>query len=149
MPDPSTVNLLAAVTTGLAITQFALVLLARGLGLRIHRTAAASGLGLAAALVLGFLAADAILLPTDVIARNVPDAPPSDAAANYRVLNDAVYQFIPWEAEVRHAFAAGRLPLWSDLIDGGGSPWLNPQAGVLSPISALTNPRPAIRSSAV
>ena len=134
MPDHSTVHLLVAVIAGLAITQIVLIVLARGLGLRVSRTCIVTGLSLAAAPVVVFLAAHSILLPTDVIARNVPDAPPSNAAADYRVLNDAVYQFIPWEAEVRRAFAAGRLPLWSDLIDGGSSPWLNPQAGVLSPV---------------
>jgi hypothetical protein len=28
----------------------------------------------------------------------------------------------------------GRLPFWSDTLEGGSSPWANPQAGVLSPL---------------
>lgn len=53
------------------------------------------------------------------------------------MLNDSIYQFVPWESEVRRAFTEHRLPLWSDRIDGGSSPWANPQAEVLSPVRML------------
>ncbi len=43
---------------------------------------------------------------------------------------------------MRHALRARRLPLWSDTLDGGSSPWLNPQAGVLSPLAMLARPLP-------
>jgi hypothetical protein len=39
---------------------------------------------------------------------------------------------------VRHALKAGHLPFWSDLLEGGSSPWINPQAGVLSPLALAT-----------
>src|SRR6185436_295756 len=44
--------------------------------------------------------------------------------------------------EVRHALRAGHLPFWSDLLEGGSSPWINPQASVLSPLALATRPVP-------
>ena len=32
--------------------------------------------------------------------------------------------------------------MWSDLLDGGSSPWVNPQAGALSPIAMASRPLP-------
>ena len=43
---------------------------------------------------------------------------------------------------MRHALAARRLPLWSDALEGGSSPWVNPQSGTLSPIAFLARPLP-------
>src|SRR5262249_1649697 len=60
-----------------------------------------------------------------------PGPAPRDRPA---LLNASIYQFPPWELEIRHALAARRLPFWSDLLEGGSSPWANPQAGVLSPL---------------
>ena len=36
----------------------------------------------------------------------------------------------------------GSLPLWSDSLEGGSSPWVNPQSGALSPIAFLARPLP-------
>lgn len=137
VPEPSTLTLLVGLVLALGLVQGCLIALARGLGLRLWRTAIVVGLALPAVLVASFLIRNAILLPTGVLARNLPDAPSSEAAEHYTVLNDAVYQFVPWEAEVRRALRSRRLPIWSERIDGGSSPWLNPQAGVLSPIAAV------------
>ncbi len=60
-----------------------------------------------------------------------------ETESRHAKLNDTIYQFVPWEIEVRRAFAERRLPLWSDRIDGGSSPWANPQAEVLSPVRML------------
>jgi hypothetical protein len=127
--------LILGAAVGLAVVQAVLHLLARGLGLRVHRHATVAALTIAVVLVMGFVVADRVLFPTIVVSRNLPGAPPSTLGENYNVLNDAVYQLIPWEAEVRRALRSGRLPLWSDRLDGGSSPWVNPQAGAISPVA--------------
>lgn len=66
----------------------------------------------------------------------VPDLGPGP----WDLLNDAVFQFLPWEAEVRRAVADGHLPLWSDRLQS--SPWSNPQAQVASPVALLARPFP-------
>ena len=60
----------------------------------------------------------------------------------WAVLHDAGSQFAPWELEVRHALGERRLPFWSDRLDGGSSPWANPQAAVLSPIAMAARALP-------
>jgi hypothetical protein len=132
-----TVHLILGGFGALAFAQALLVILARGLKLRLHRHAILAAWGLAAGLVIWFAVSDHVLFPTQVLSRAVPGAPSSTMAENHNILNDAVYQFIPWESEVRRALGAGRLPLWSDRLDGGSSPWVNPQAGVLSPVAVL------------
>jgi len=102
---------------------------------------------LAAAVTLAvlapFLVSSALLVPTATLAEQVPGAPVEGPVDPYdRGLNDAVLQFFPWEAEVRRAFAAGRLPLWSDALDGGSGLWGNPQAQVLSPLALLARLAP-------
>src|SRR5579864_8911010 len=91
------------------------------------------------ALLLPLLAGHRLLAPTDApIPANLPDAPRVEQPdVAHGVFNDAILQLLPWEAEVRRGFAEGHLPLWSDLLDGGSSPWINPQAAVLSPIAML------------
>src|SRR5258708_290144 len=91
------------------------------------------------ALLLPLLAGHRLLAPTDApIPANLPDAPQVEQPdVVHGVFNDAILQLLPWEAEVRRGFAEGHLPLWSDLLDGGSSPWINPQAAVLSPIAML------------
>jgi len=91
------------------------------------------------ALVLPLLAGHRLLASTDApIPANLPDAPRVERPdVAHGVFNDAILQLLPWEAEVRRGFAEGHLPLWSDLLDGGSSPWINPQAAVLSPIAML------------
>ncbi len=108
-------------------------LLAKGLRLRLERSAVICG-WLAPLVVLGpALVSRQLLVPTDVL-WGTPGAPPITRAPAYDSLSDTVYQLLPWELEVRHAFAARRLPFWSDTLEGGSSPWANPQAGVLSPL---------------
>jgi hypothetical protein len=108
-------------------------LLARGLGLRLARSAAICG-WLAPLVVLApALTSRQLLLPTAVL-WGTPGASPIARASAYDSLSDTLYQLLPWELEVRHAFADRRLPFWSDTLEGGSSPWANPQAGVLSPL---------------
>jgi hypothetical protein len=108
-------------------------LLARGLGVRLERSAVICG-WLAPLLVLAPRLVDRQLLaPTDVL-WGTPGAPWIARSPSHQILNDTLYQLLPWELEVRHAFADRRLPFWSDTLEGGSSPWANPQAGVLSPL---------------
>jgi hypothetical protein len=55
----------------------------------------------------------------------------------HAVLSDVSYQFLPWELEVRRSLKSGQLPLWSERLDGGSSPWVNPQTQVLSLLAIL------------
>ncbi len=142
MMDVTTVRLVIGVAVGITLTQAVLWLLARGLSLRLHRAAIVAGLVLPILLVASYVISGRILVPTLALSRNIPGAPPSTAASHHTVLNDAVYQFIPWEIEVRRAYGAGRLPLWSDSLDGGSSPWANPQAGAASPIAMVARLAP-------
>jgi len=113
--------------------------LARALRLRLPWRVQAAGLGLPLAVLLPLLAGNRCLAPVDgTILGALPDAPRvADPDEAHGVFNDAVLQLLPWEAEVRRGFAEGHLPLWSDLLDGGSSPWVNPQAAVLSPVAML------------
>ncbi|MGE5234368.1 MAG: YfhO family protein [Acidobacteriota bacterium] len=122
------------------VVQSVLWALGRGLGRPLHRAAIVCGLLAPWVLLAPWLFGDRLLVPVDFLSRQVPDVPQPLAESELRYgsqLSDPVLQFLPWELEVRHALAARRLPLWSDLLDGGSSPWSNPQAGVLSPIAAL------------
>ncbi len=132
---------LALVLAGLlGLTQALLLLAARGLGLRLSRPAIAAGLLLPFVLLWPWIGREPILAPLGALA--VPGGPALPEPDPHSILNDTVFQFFPWELEVRHAWKAGRLPLWSDLLDGGSSPWVNPQAGALSPIAMLTRALP-------
>ena len=124
------------------MTQGLVWLLARGLGARLERSAVALGLLLPLLLLAPWLGGTRLLVPSDFLQRMIPDAPPVRAVDRHELLNDSVFQFLPWEIEVRHALRDGRLPLWSDLLEGGSSPWVNPQAGVLSPLALLARPFP-------
>lgn len=110
-------------------------LLSRGLGRRLGRIAVLGG-WIAPLLVLApWIAGPALLVPCNLLQDVAPGAPlVPDADRRHDVLNDVVYQILPWELEVRHALSQRRLPLWSDSLGGGSSPWANPQAGVLSPL---------------
>ncbi len=82
-----------------------------------------------------WIAGHAVLAPCNLLQDVVPGAPAIlTAEREHDLLNDIIYQLLPWELEVRHAFAQGRLPLWSDSLGGGSSPWANPQAGAFSPL---------------
>src|SRR5262245_59369273 len=126
----------------LAVTLIALMLvlqavcwlLAKGLRLRLEKGAVIGGWLAPLILLFPWLAGSPLLVPCDILGQGVPGAPHIERLRPHDLLNDAVYQLLPWELEVRHALAAGRLPLWSDALDGGSSPWANPQAGALSPL---------------
>ncbi|MFN7942714.1 MAG: hypothetical protein U0X73_14095 [Thermoanaerobaculia bacterium] len=81
-----------------------------------------------------------VLAPTQPL-EQLPGAP-SHGPGPHDTLNDAVLQFLPWEAEVRRQLRAGHLPFWSDRLDAGSSPWTNPQAQVLSLVAWLARPLP-------
>jgi hypothetical protein len=123
----------------LLLGQAAAWCLARCLSLALPRRIQALGWCAPLALLLPLLAGHRLLAPTDApIPANLPDAPRVEQPdVAHGVFNDAILQLLPWEAEVRRGFAEGHLPLWSDLLDGGSSPWINPQAAVLSPIAML------------
>jgi len=129
---------LAALAASLTVAQALLFLLARGLACRLSWQAALLCNALALAAVAPWLVSDRLMVPLDeTILRNVPGAPAVADADPHGIYNDVVLQLLPWEMEVRRALRGGHLPLWSDLLDGGSSPWVNPQAGVLSPIANL------------
>jgi hypothetical protein len=118
-------------------------LLARGLGLRLSRSAVLGG-WIAPLLVLApWIAGHALLAPCNLLQDVAPGAPTIfNADREHDLLNDVIYQILPWELEVRHAFSRGRLPLWSDSLGGGSSPWSNPQAGALSPLQMAVRALP-------
>jgi hypothetical protein len=97
----------------------------------------AAGLLLPHLVLAPWFAADRILLPTVIVERTFRGSPRLESDPQHAVLNDGVFQFVPWESEVRAALRDGRLPLWTDRIDGGSSLWANPQAQVLSPVKML------------
>lgn len=137
------IALAALLAALLLLWQGALQGLARGLGARIgwgERLLA----GLAVlALCLPWLAGRRLFLPLDeTLANNIPDLELPADPDRHGVYNDVVLQLYPWEAEVRAALRAGRPPFWSDLLDGGSSPWSNPQAAVLAPTALLARAGP-------
>ncbi|HKV11841.1 MAG TPA: YfhO family protein [Thermoanaerobaculia bacterium] len=134
MAPPPFLPLLAA----LALAQAGLFLLARGLGLRLPWRVMGMGVALAVLVVSPWLLSDRIMVPNDeAILNNVPGTVPVADLDRHGLFNDIPLQLLPWEFEVRRAYGEWRLPLWSDLLDGGSSPWVNPQAAVLSPIAML------------
>jgi hypothetical protein len=111
--------------------------------MRLERRIAALGLLLPLLFLLPWLLSSSdVLAPTDILRDMIPEAPRLPAANRHNLLNDSLLQFLPWEIEIRHALRDGRLPLWSDTLEGGSSPWVNPQAGVLSPVALLARPLP-------
>src|SRR5882724_2060575 len=127
-------RLLLTLVVALALTQGVCWLLARGLGLRLGRWPVVLGLLLPLVLLAPWLGGTRLLAPCDILKVPLPGAPQIADLDRHDLLNDSIYQFLPWELEIRHALAARRLPFWSDLLEGGSSPWSNPQAGVLSPL---------------
>ena len=124
----------------LLVTQLLLLAAVRGLGLRFSKAAVAGGLALPFLLLAPWIGSEPILAPLGAL--GVPGGPALPHPDPHSILNDTVFQFFPWELEVRHALKEGRLPLWSDLADGGSSPWVNPQAGALSLIALLARALP-------
>ena len=110
-------------------------LLAKGLGRRLERHVIALGIALPLVFLFPWLDRTRLLVPADILQKAIPGAPLVETTHRHDLLNDAVYQFLPWELEVRHALSDLRLPLWSDTLEGGSSPWINPQAAPVSPIA--------------
>lgn len=110
-------------------------LLARGLGRRLERHVIALGIALPLVFLFPWIDRTRLLVPADILQQAIPLAPGVEASHRHDLLNDAVFQFLPWELEVRHALSDLRLPLWSDDLEGGSSPWVNPQASPVSPIA--------------
>ena len=131
--------LLVRLLAAFGATQLLLWAAARGLGRRLER-----GVVLAAWLLpLVFfahpwLSGSRLLAPTDILIDILPGVSKEIAAdKTHLLLNDAVHQFLPWEAEVRRAWSEGRVPLWSQRLEGGSSPWINPQARTISPLAVV------------
>src|SRR3954463_6619210 len=108
-------------------------LLAKGLGIRLEKSVVACAWLAPLVGLAPWLSRRELLVPCDILA-NVPGAPVIERTRSHDLLNDTVYQILPWELEVRHALADRRLPFWADALEGGSSPWANPQAGALSPL---------------
>jgi len=121
----------------LAAMQAALWFIARVLRRPLTPSVIAAGLLLPHAVLAPWILNNSLLLPTVHVQRSFPGSPRVETESRHAKLNDTIYQFVPWEIEVRRAFAERRLPLWSDRIDGGSSPWANPQSEVLSPVRML------------
>ncbi len=117
-------------------------LLARGLRLRLWKGAVLGAWILPLLVVAPWLSGNPLLVASDILGRGVPGAPAIERSGSHDLLNDTVYQILPWELEVRHALSERRLPFWSDALEGGSSPWANPQAGVLSPLQMAARPLP-------
>src|SRR5258705_10256113 len=114
--------LLAEVALLLLATQGALSLLARALGRRVDPLVFARATVLPLVVLWPWLTGNRLLFPGELRARRVPGSPFGSGTDAHQLLNDPVFQFLPWELDVRHALKAGPLPLWSDAIDGGSSP---------------------------
>lgn len=110
-------------------------LLARGLGVRLGQKVLLLGLLAPFVVLTPWLSSSRVLAPTSALAGVIPGGPLVDPTDRHDLLNDTLYQLLPWEVEIRRALAERRLPFWSDALEGGSSPWGNPQAAVLSPFA--------------
>ena len=127
--------------------QVALQAFAWGLGSRLHWAERLAACAVVLLFCSPWIVRQEIFLPLDeTIAREVPGAGLPAAHGRHGADDDVVLQLYPWEAEVRSAWRAGRLPFWSDLLDGGSSPWTNPQAAVLAPTAILARLGPLDQS---
>lgn len=122
----------------LLVWQFALMAFAWGLGARLRWAERLAACAVVLLFCSPWLVRHELFLPLDeTIAREVPGAGLLTPHGRHGAYENVVLQLYPWEAEVRSALRAGRLPFWSDLLDGGSSPWTNPQAAVLAPTAIL------------
>jgi hypothetical protein len=135
-------KLIAALLVAMTIVQLAALLLARGLGLRLQRPAIALGLTVPLLVLAPWILGGKVLLPTAVVKSALPMSPDIESSESHRLLNDPVMQMLPWEMEVRRALADGRLPLWSDRLEGGSSPLGNPQSCPLCPVAMISRLAP-------
>lgn len=133
-------RLLVAMTLALGVA----AALARALGRRLRFEVGLASIALPIALLAPWLTGDRILLPTGSLALAIPGSGMLNGPDPYSLqLNDVTLQLAPWEIEVRRQLTAGQLPFWSDRIDGGSSPWADPQASVLAPTSIAARLLPA------
>ncbi|HVT17734.1 MAG TPA: YfhO family protein [Thermoanaerobaculia bacterium] len=117
--------------------------LARGLRVRVEVRAMALGLAVPLGLLSPWLFGGELLAPTGLLDRVVSfSGIGHEVRRTHLLLSDPMFQLLPWELEVRHALRERRLPMWSDRLDGGSSPWLNPQAGALSPVAVAARLTP-------
>ena len=114
------------------------VALSRLLRVRLSRAVVTAGILLPHLVLLPWYVNDVLVFPGALIPMNFPGAPNVKADRSHDDLSDVVNELVPWEIDVRRALGAARVPLWTDTIDGGSSPWVNPQAGVLSPVAMLS-----------
>jgi ABC-type glycerol-3-phosphate transport system permease component len=135
-------RLVATLAAAMLVVQAVCWLLARGLGLRLRKEAVIASWLAPIVLLAPWLAGNPLLVPCDILQVGVPGAPSIERPRQHDVLNDAVYQLLPWELEVRHALSDRRLPFWSDALEGGSSLWANPQAGAASPLQMAARALP-------
>jgi len=135
--DRLPIPLWLALVAALVVVQAVCWLLARGLRQRLGWIALGIGLVLPLALLAPWLDGSRLLAPTDPVAETLSGAVMDGIDRRHDLMNDALLQFLPWEIEVRRAVSAGRMPFWSDRLEGGSSPWANPQALVFSPVAWL------------
>jgi hypothetical protein len=133
---------IALLVVAVVFLQTLIWIAARLLGLRLPTRVAVLGAGFPLVFLAPWILTSRLLVPSNGLASAIPGAAPLSAPDPHALLNDVVYQILPWELEVRHALGAARLPLWSDALEGGSSPWINPQSGALSPIAWLSRPLP-------
>ena len=135
-------RLVGTLAVAMLLLQGVCWLLARGLRLRLEKGPVIGGWLAPLILLAPWLAGNPLLVPSDILQQGVPGASAMERSRQHDLLNDAVYQLLPWELEVRHALAERRLPFWSDTLEGGSSPWANPQAGALSPLQMAARALP-------
>lgn len=135
-------RLVATLAALMLLVQAVCWLLARGLRLRLSKGAILGGWIVPFVVLFPWLGGNPLLVACDILGRGVPGAPVIERSGSHDLLNDTVYQLLPWELEVRHALSDRRLPFWSDALEGGSSPWANPQAGAISPLQMAARPLP-------
>src|SRR5690349_14015163 len=89
----------------LVVMQAVCWLLARSLGRRLERNVMALGVALPLLFLAPWLDRSRLLVPCDILLSVVPGAPVVPASHRHELLNDAIFQFLPWELEVRHALS--------------------------------------------
>ena len=109
---------------------------AAALGVRVPRAVQVAAVLGPCLFLLPFLTGGVHLTSTDLLtAGPVPGVAAVEDAERYLLINDPTFQFIPWEAELRRLLRRPSPAFWSDRLEGGSSPWVNPQAQVLSPVA--------------
>jgi hypothetical protein len=129
-------QLVLPLALALAVMQLPLLGLAWLLGRRLRLVEVALGQLLPWILLAPWISSTVVLAPCNILASQVPGFDAIELEPErHSELNDAIYQFLPWEVEVRRALRGRRLPFWSDLLEGGSALWSNPQAQAVSPVA--------------